>query len=599
MSYLELLKLELNARRSSRGQFSYYMRFVNPQYDQQWFHKLIADKCQELYEGKIKKLMIFVPPQNGKALKHDTPILTTKGFKKHCELQAGEIVFNNKGEQVKVIANSGVYEWDCMDVQFAGGYNLIASNNHEWILNDTQKTYETNDIKKFIENGLLPSIDAHIFNFITPVGKEFVNCIQVDGGIYLAGMNLIPTHNSEIVTRQFPAWCFGNDPNLKIAGCSYAADLAETFCREIQRNIESDNYKRIFNDLKIGGDGYIKTLSMFEINGSKGFYKAVGVGGGITGNPVDIGIIDDPIKSFADAYSPTYRNRVWEWYNNEFLTRLHNNSKQILMMTRWHEDDLAGRLLKHEPDEWEVICLPAIKENDNNKYDIREIGEALWENRHSLERSRSMEKRSPRTFASLFQQRPSIDGGNIVKRDWFNIISLDRYNSISNNKAPQFFIDTAFTKEKTNDPSAIISCIEINGDLYIKKGQKVRYEFPEFIRFIKSWTAENNYHSGSAIRIEPKANGLSVIQQLKRETSLNVTNTPTPTESKEARLNAASVSIECGHVYLVDGGWVDEFIDEVCGFPAKPHDEYVDLLCYAIDYMQNKTTGIKNIIDYF
>lgn len=468
--YLDLLQLELQARNNSRENFSYYMRFVDPQYDQQWFHKLIADKCQDLYEGKFKKLMIFLPPQNGK---------------------------------------------------------------------------------------------------------------------------------TTIVTKNFPAWCLGKDPNLKIAGCSYAADLAEKFCRDLQRNIESDNYKRIFNNIKIGGDGYVKTLDMFEVNGSKGFYKAVGVGGGITGTPVDIGIIDDPIKDAMEAYSPTYRNRVWEWYNSAFLTRLHNDSKQILMMTRWHEDDLAGRLLKHEPGEWEVIILPAIKENDKYSYDIREIGQSLWEDKHSLERLRLSEKRSPRTFSSLYQQRPSADEGTIVKRDWFNIISVDRYNSISKNKAPQFFVDTAFTKDNNNDPSAIISCIELNGDIYIRNAKKVRYEFPEFIRFLKAWTIENNYHNGSAIRIEPKANGLSVIQQLKRETPLNITNTPTPTESKETRLNANSITIECGHVYLVDGGWIDEFIDEVCGFPSKPHDEYVDLLNYAIDYMQGKTGGNKRITDYF
>lgn len=472
MSYLDLLQLELQARTKSRDNFAYYMRFVNPQYDQQWFHKLIADKCQDLFDGKIKKLMIFVPPQHGK---------------------------------------------------------------------------------------------------------------------------------STIVTQNFPAWCFGKDPNLKIAGCSYSSDLADKFCRELQRNIEWDDYKRIFNDIKIGGDGYVKTLNMFEINNSKGFYKSVGVGGGITGTPVDIGIIDDPIKDAMEAFSQTYRNRVWEWYLSAFLTRLHNESKQILMMTRWHDDDLAGRILKHEGDEWEVISLPAVKENDKCEYDIREIGESLWENRHSLERLLAVEKRSPRTFSSLYQQRPTTESGNIVKREWLetNIISVDRYNSISKNKAPQFFIDTAFTKDNNNDPSAIISCIEIDGHLYIRAGKKVRYEFPEFIRFIKTWTQENNYHNGSAIRVEPKANGLSIIQQLRSETSLNVTNTPTPTESKETRLNAASMAIECGRVILVDGAWVDEFIDEVCGFPAKPHDEYVDLICYAIDYMQNKSGGNKRLTDYF
>jgi len=472
MSYLDLLQLELQARNNSRESFSYYMRFVDPEYDQQWFHKLIADKCQDLYEGKFKKLMIFVPPQHGK---------------------------------------------------------------------------------------------------------------------------------STIVTQNFPAWCLGKNPNLRIAGCSYSASLAETFSRILQRNIECEYYNRVFPDVKIGGAGYVKTSSEFEVNNKKGSYIAASVCGTLTGKRVDIGIIDDPISSALEAYSPTYRNRIWEWYNMVFDKRLHNDSKQILMMTRWHEDDLAGRLLKQEPDEWEVIILPAIKEENNNDYDIRQIGETLWENRHSIDRIVSGKNRSSKAFYALMQQQPTVEGGNIVKRDQFQIISLDRFNQLSKNKAPEFFIDTAFTEKTTNDPSAIISCVIIGYDLYIRNAKKVRLEFPEFIKFLKQWTIENNYQYSSSVRIEPKANGISVVQQLKRDTGLNISEIKSAllSESKETKLNASSNTIDCGHVFLVDGPWVDEFIDEVCGFPAKPHDEYVDLLCYAIDYMQNKSGGIKNLSYYF
>jgi predicted phage terminase large subunit-like protein len=109
-------------------------------------------------------------------------------------------------------------------------------------------------------------------------------------------------------------------------------------------------------------------------------------------------------------------------------------------------------------------------------------------------------------------------------------------------------------------------------------------EFPDLCRFTAQYVKNYGYTGQSTVRIEPKANGISIIQQLRRQTKLNVTRTPAPTESKMVRLTAVSPKIECGRVVLVDGTWNDGFVDEVCGFPAKKHDEYVDLLCYAIDY---------------
>ena len=114
------------------------------------------------------------------------------------------------------------------------------------------------------------------------------------------------------------------------------------------------------------------------------------------------------------------------------------------------------------------------------------------------------------------------------------------------------------------------------------------------------WILENGYTSESTLRIEPKASGLSLIQSIERNTGINVTRTPTPTDSKEVRLNASSPTIECGRVYIVDDFFAEEFIEEVCGFPAKPHDEYVDVLCYAIDFYNNvEDAPQEGLEDYF
>lgn len=179
-----------------------------------------------------------------------------------------------------------------------------------------------------------------------------------------------PQHGkSEILSRNFPAWAFGYDPDLKIVGCSYSSDLAKQFSRSIQRIMDSPEYLHIFPETRLNSSnlrtvtrGYLRNVDMFEIVNHKGFYKAQGVCGSLTGTAVDIAIIDDPVKDAIEAYSPTYRERVWEWYTSVLLTRLHNNSRQLFIMTRWHEDDLAGRILSREADKWEVCqFLPYVR----------------------------------------------------------------------------------------------------------------------------------------------------------------------------------------------------------------------------------------------
>lgn len=466
---LKLLELQRELfRRDAQESFPVFLDYIQPTYCRQWFHTLIARKCQQLYEGTIgkNKLMLFVPPQHGK---------------------------------------------------------------------------------------------------------------------------------SEIVSRKFPAWVMGRNPRAKIVGSSYSSDLAQQFSRSIQRTIDSEEYSAVFPDTYLNGAnakketgrGWLRNVDLFETVGYGGFYKAVGVCGGLTGTPVDLGIIDDPVKDSIEAYSQTYRDRVWNWYNDVFLTRLHNASKILLIMTRWHEDDLAGRLLAQEGEQWEVLSIPAIREDTTMADDPREMGEALWEERHSAERLHEVERRSPRTFASLYQQRPTIEGGNIIKREWFGHISMAEFHRIKGSQPIVFFIDTAYTDKSSNDPTGIIATCKMGADLYITHAQKVLMKFPELVHFLPQYVREQGYTSQSSIRIEPKANGLSVIDQLQATTGLNVTKTPSPREAKETRLHAASPTIECGRVILVDGAWNEAYIDEVCGFPTKPHDEYVDLTCYAVDYHLN------------
>lgn len=258
-----------------------------------------------------------------------------------------------------------------------------------------------------------------------------------------------PQHGkSEIVSRKLPAWLLGINPRLKIVGSSYSAPLAQQFSRSIQRLMDSPEYAEVFPDTYLSRSniaaftikGYLRNVDFFETVGYGGFYKAVGVGGSLTGTPVDIGIIDDPVKDAMEAYSQVYRDRVWDWYTSVFLTRLHNQSKQIFIMTRWHQDDLAGRLLDSEPEKWTVVNLPAIKENSSNPNDSRKIGEALWEEKHSLARLKEIAERSPIVFESLYQQNPTPHEGLMYEQ------GFREYEAIPNERRQiKAYCDTADT----------------------------------------------------------------------------------------------------------------------------------------------------------
>ena len=236
-------------------------------------------------------------------------------------------------------------------------------------------------------------------------------------------VSLPPQHGkSEIVSRDAPAWGLGIDPDLKIVLSSYSAMLAGGFNRAVQRIMSSDEYKQLFPDTFLNDErlakyrGYICNAEMFEVVNHTGFLKTVGVGGSLTGTPADIAIIDDPVKDAMEANSPQQRDNVWDWYTTVLSTRLHNKSRQLLIMTRWHEDDLAGRIL-NSPDgkNWKVINIPAVctLEDDGEFHSGRTVGDALWPERHSIEKLNTEREKDPNGFNCLYQGDPASAEGRL------------------------------------------------------------------------------------------------------------------------------------------------------------------------------------------
>lgn len=238
-----------------------------------------------------------------------------------------------------------------------------------------------------------------------------------------------PQHGkSELVSRNLPAYILGLKPTSKIILSSYSATLSSTFNRDCQRVIDSPAYHDIFPDTKLNGSNVVTVASswlrnseIFETVGYGGFLKTTGVGGSLTGTPADFAIIDDPVKDSLEAMSATYQFRNWNWYNDVLYTRIHNNTGILVTQTRWDINDLSGILLKNMENEtgeqWVVLCLPAVKVDNDNLDDPREIGEALWPQRHSLEKLNLVRSQSVRTYESLYQQnpQPTQAGGEFYK----------------------------------------------------------------------------------------------------------------------------------------------------------------------------------------
>jgi predicted phage terminase large subunit-like protein len=401
-----------------------------------------------------------------------------------------------------------------------------------------------------------------------------------------------PRHGkSELASRILPGWIFGQNPSARIIACSYSADLASDMNADVQRVMTAQPYHDLFPDSSLNTKSNITSLqpkrnaSRFDIVNNSGYYISTGVGGPITGKGADFGIIDDPVKNKEEAFSPVFREKVWQWYTSTFYTRLEGEGAICLIMTPWHEDDLAGRLLKQmkdDPaaDQWDVVRLPAIKDNMDSHYDPRQLGDPLWPDKYdivALSRIRSIIQSH---FQALYQLRPSAEDGNIIKKEWFGRFNPSEVRATTVN----FYIDTAYTDNKKNDRTAILAYFVHNKHLYIRSCRAVWKNFPDLIKFLKAYVVENGYTGNSRIYIEPKASGKSVAQQLKAETNLNIIEDKPPSDSKEVRVRSKTAILESGRVLLPeDALWVGEFLDECATFPNSAHDDQVDALMGAIN----------------
>ena len=392
-----------------------------------------------------------------------------------------------------------------------------------------------------------------------------------------------PQHGkSTTVTEALPSWVLGRHPDWRIIIASYNDETAERFARA-----NKDKVTRFGKNLFQLGVSGVSRAREFGIQLREkpvlGKLLSRGILGGITGNPANLIIIDDPIKNREEADSPTRRRKIWDEWNNSLKSRLQAHAKVVVIMTPWHEDDLAARLLQNE-ENVTLVRLPV--EAEENDPLGRTPGDALCPELGKDNKWLEQFKKSylsdaeggARAWSALYQCSPRTEDGNLVKRSWWRYYDPQAVNAFASSVIS---VDATFKGGEDNDFVAIEVWGKIGNDYYLRYCLNRHMDFPDTLKAIR--TVRELYPDALAVLIEDKANGSAIIQTLQKEMFCVPVN---PKGGKEARVNAVSPAIESGHVYLPSGEpWVHEFVDQFTAFPAGKNDDMVDSASQALSYM--------------
>lgn len=370
-----------------------------------------------------------------------------------------------------------------------------------------------------------------------------------------------PRHGkSELASRRFPAWFLGRNSDKSVIAASYNSDLASDFGREV-RNIAASNPYRALFEMRLAQDSTAANRWHTETGG---MYVAAGVGTAVTGRGADLLLIDDPVKDREEADSELRRERIWQWYTSTAYTRLAPGGRVVLIQTRWHEDDLAGRILATNEGEWKVLDLPALNED----------GEALWPERYpveTLERIRATI--GPREWSALYQQKPTPDEGAYFKRDWFRTYRV---------RPQQLRIygasDYAVTADGGDYTVHLVVGLDQHSDIYVLDLWRGRTEadiwIERFLDLVQIYKPLMWGEEGDVIRksLDP------IIKKRMDERNVYCHREKFPLiGDKAARARSIQARAATGKIYLPEGqDWAGEFVSELLHFPVGKYDDQVD-----------------------
>jgi predicted phage terminase large subunit-like protein len=377
-------------------------------------------------------------------------------------------------------------------------------------------------------------------------------------------INMPPRHGkSELASRRFPAWFLGRHPTKSIIAASYNSDLASDFGRQVRNIVMSGEYRPVF-DAALAEDSRAANRWNTVQGGS---YVAAGVGTAITGRGADILLIDDPVKDREEADSEVQRQKVWDWYTSTAYTRLAPGGRVIVIQTRWHEDDLSGRLLAEEKrggDQWEVLELPAI----NAK------GAALWPEFYPIETlKRYQAVLPPRDWSALYQQRPAPDEGDYFKREWFRW-----YDEKPKHLRVYGASDYAVTADGGDFTVHIVVGVDPDDNIYVLdiwRGQTASDAWIDaWIALVKQykplmWVEEN----GQIV----KSIGPFLEKRIREERAYCRREQITSVADKPTRSRSMQARTSMGKVYFPQkADWLSAFTSELLVFPAGKNDDQVD-----------------------
>lgn len=403
---------------------------------------------------------------------------------------------------------------------------------------------------------------------------------------------------SRLCSEFFPAWCMGRNPRTEFIEASYTFDLAQGFGRKVRNLMLDQRFQLVFPNVGIASDA----RAMDEWGTPQGGeYKAEGVGGGLIGFHAHIAVIDDPFKNYEEAFSFDRRESVWNWYTSVLLNRLRSYANGpgsiVLIMQRWHDDDLGGRLLKlNESGEefWEVVSLPSFAEE--NDLLGRVLGEPLLPegpNRRSAEELNAIRARNPRLFMALHQQKPIADAGDIFNTNW---LRLYKSEDLPDNLVMYGFSDLAFSNNKGDYTVHMLVGVDKAKHIWILSVWRQRVEIEISLQvlldtvknaqnyllkgnktFVRKWFFEK---IGFQKIVEP------LLRRMMREQGVLFTTEATSVmglggKDSPDRAGAVAGAMQMGIVHIpTDASWLGEVLFELSRFPNGVHDDIVD--CFSL-----------------
>ena len=459
-------------------------------------------------------------------------------------------------------------------MSYAEAYkNLVKSNYYayvhyvhegQWSTSRAGK-YVTTEVQKFIEEKTGNAFDILILSMPPQHGK------------------------SMSITETLPSWYLGQHPTHRVIEVSYSEDFAKLFGRRNKQKIESVGKELFGIELATFPNSAIE----FELSNNVGGMISRGILSGVTGRPANLIIIDDPVKNAQEANSASYRNSVWQEWLMSIRTRLAAGAKVIVIMTRWHEDDLAGRMIAEEKNV-RVINLPCECESPDDVLG-RELGEALMPEIGKDDawlidfKQGYMTKNGSMAWNAMFQGRPAAMEGNMIKREWWKY-----YDVLPDCPTWIMSVDATFKDKEDNDFVAIQCWAKRETDMYLVDQIQAHLDFTETINAIKAM--KGKYPNVRAVYIEDKANGSAIISVL-RKTMLGVI-AVNPDGGKVARANAVTPLIEAGNVYLPKySAFSEALVDECAAFPNGAHDDLVDCMSQGLNKLANYHAKEKKSAD--